>query len=161
MRKSSWIVLALLVVCSAPVAHADTFTPTFTCTSGCTTPPTAPDVTFPSPALTITFQGLTFDFDFLPSSNLPGDDYTWAATLDCGKIICLASISTTDVSAATTVQSIPPVFVHMPDFNVGSGDLTFTSVTAPEPSSLLLAFPGLGALLLMRKRMGHNNPSAV
>jgi len=42
-------------------------------------------------------------------------------------------------------------------FSFGVGNV----VTTPEPSSLALIPLGLGALLLMRSRIGHNSPSAV
>lgn len=42
-------------------------------------------------------------------------------------------------------------------FTYGVGSV----IGAPEPSSLALIPLGLGALLLMRKRMGHNHPSAA
>lgn len=46
----------------------------------------------------------------------------------------------------------------------GLGSVTYGTpgpVTTPEPSSLLLIPLGLGALLVMRKRMGHSRPSAA
>jgi hypothetical protein len=156
MRKLFWIVLALLVVGGAPVAYADSYAATFTCTSGCTTPPTAPDVTFPSPILTVTFKGLTFDFPARPSGELPGDDYGWEQVISsCGvpgsTLIC-AEIDITDFSRDETL----PSFVHNPppNFGAASGDLTFSKVSAaPEPSSLALIPVGLVALLVMRKRV--------
>ena len=162
MRKSLWIVLALLVVGGAPIAHADSYAATFTCTSGCNTPPTAPDVTFPSPILTVTFKGLTFDFPARPSGELPGDDYGWSQGISScgvvGPLIC-AELDITDFSRDETL----PSFVHNPPLNFGTaaGDLTFSKVSAPEPSSLALIPLGLGALLVMRKRMGHSRPSAA
>jgi hypothetical protein len=47
--------------------------------------------------------------------------------------------------------------VESVSFTWGVGNV----VGAPEPSSLALIPLGLGALLLMRKRMGHDRPSAV
>jgi hypothetical protein len=47
---------------------------------------------------------------------------------------------------------------------LGEGSVTYGTpepVTTPEPSSLALMPLGLGALLLMRKRMGHRRPEAV
>ena len=63
MRKSLWITLAVMVVAiAAPIANADSFTPTFT-TNGCSGTCfllTAPDVTFPSPTtIDVTFDGPT------------------------------------------------------------------------------------------------------
>ena len=163
MRKLFWIVAAVLVVGGAPVAQADSFAVIFTCTSGCTTPPTAPDVTFPSPILTVTFKGLTFDFPARPSGELPGDSYAWSQVISsCGVpgsgLIC-AEIDITDLTQDATLGS----FVQNPPPNFGSaaGDLTFSKVSAPEPSSLALISLGLGAILMLRKRMGHNCPSVV
>src|ERR1700719_2599986 len=81
MRKSLWIMLAvLLVAIAAPNAHADSFTATFTCTVGtCTSPlPVATDVTFPvSTTWTITFAGATFGLDSNNIFSLPTATYEW------------------------------------------------------------------------------------
>jgi hypothetical protein len=165
MRKSFWIVLALLIVASAPVAHADTFAPTFTCTPcvNPTTAPTAPDVTFPSPTmLDIDLDGLLFAIT-LPSGSLPGDKYNWSASTTCSLITFLCNVGffivdqTQNTQPGDTVDNLP-----FSTFVLASGELTFTSVAAaPEPSSLALIPLGLGALLVMRKRLGHSRPSAV
>src|ERR1700739_1087438 len=80
MRKSLWIVLALLVVSGPPVVHADSFIPTFACTINCTTPPTALDVTFPPPAMIVEFGSVTFSSFSLDSSNLPEDQSQWTSS---------------------------------------------------------------------------------
>jgi hypothetical protein len=38
--------------------------------------------------------------------------------------------------------------------------LTFTPVTAPEPSSVTLMLAGVGLVLVMRKRIGRRLPQA-
>jgi hypothetical protein len=149
MRKSFWIVLALLVA-GAPVAHADSFAATFT--GG----PTAPDVTFPSPTLTISFDGSTFSIT-LPSADLPTDQYTWSkAPSVCG--VCGTAFVITDQTTNMATSGGGSISTEG-----ASGDLTFTPLTAPapEPSSLALIPVGLGALLVMRRRMGHSRPSDV
>jgi hypothetical protein len=83
MRRLLWV-LAPLVVLGAPAAHADSYTPTFDCSiQSCTTPPIAPDVTFPSPSLIITFNGVTFDLPTFFSNQLPGDTYAWDSSSGC------------------------------------------------------------------------------
>ena len=60
-----------------------------------------------------------------------------------------------------------PSFTSPGTFTGMSGPITTTVTvtevtgTVPEPSSLALVPLGLGALLLMRKRMGRNRPSVV
>jgi len=141
MRKSLWLVLALLVLAGAPLAHADSFTPTFTCTANCTTP-TAPDVTFPSPTITATFAGDTFDFPLFPGGWLPGDTYTWGVASLCNPA-CSSRIEIHDVTQGLLAFSDSSVVSGSLS---GRGDLTFTPVTAttPEPSSLALIPLGPG-----------------
>src|SRR5262249_32593848 len=150
MRKLFWIVPALIVLGVAPVAHADSFTPTFTCGSGCTTPPTAADVTFPSPTLTIGFGGLTFLIT-LDSGSLPGDSYSWDTSVGIC-FFCTTTFKIVDNTTGINTSVIAPLGFATPD---ATGSLTFSSVTAPEPSSLALIPIGLAALLLMRRRMGR------
>jgi hypothetical protein len=155
MRKLLWIVLALLVVSGAPVAHADSFTLTFTCISSCSAPPTASDVTFPSPTLAVGFDGLTFFPIPLSSSDLPGDQYTWFAHDVIFPIGTLSFFDITDVTTNTTSEAVGP----FPVFRA-NGSLTFTPVTAPEPSSVALMLAGIGLLLVLRKRIGQGLPQA-
>jgi len=146
MRKSFWIVLALLVASSAPVAHADSFSVAFTCT-GCTgAAPTAGDVTFPSPTLDIMFEGADFSIT-LPSNFAPGDSYSWFSKGFVGD-----GFSITDGTLGVPVGVIVP---FPPSATGGAGTVTFSSVSAPEPSSLALLPLGFGALLAMRKRPNH------
>jgi len=151
MRKSLWIVLALLVVSGAPVAHADSFSVTFTSDVAL---PTAMDVTFPSPTLDITWQGTAFTIAF-PSSFLPGDRYGWGSAEDMSAFRML-------ITDFTLIQSVSSNNVPLPaGFVLGAGNLTFTpTAAAPEPSSVALMLLGVGFLFLMRKRIGQGLPQA-
>ena len=158
MRKSLWIGLALLVVSGAPVVYADSFTPTFTCTINCTTPPTALDVTFPSPTMIVGFGSLTYPSFSLDSSNLPGDQYQWTSisvSLPLFEFANIFSVKDVTRNTSSVVEEIAPSFV------IGAnGSLTFTPVTAPEPSSVTLMLAGVGLVLVMRKRIGQRLPQA-
>jgi hypothetical protein len=162
MRKSLWIVLALLVVGGAPVAWADSFTPTFTNESGGGIPltPTAPDVTFPSPTLTIAYDEFTFAFT-LPSVDLPTDIYIWFANGICPapspgcQTLLLSTFSIFDMNTGTLAGSGDLAsFAVVPS----NGFLNFTSISV---IALALIAVGLGALLVMREHMGRSRPSAV
>jgi hypothetical protein len=157
MRISLWIVVALLVVSGTPVAHADSFTATFTCVLSCTTPPTASDVTFPSPTFTVSFDGFTFPQIPLSSSDLPGDQYTWDAHPVLTPLGIINFFDITDVTTNTTSDGLAGGPIGVARFN---GSLSFTPVTAPEPSSAALILAGIGLLLVMRKRIGQGLPQA-
>jgi hypothetical protein len=154
MRKSLWIILAVLFVAiGAPNAHADSFAPTFT--GG----PTAPDVTFPSPTLTISFDGITFTI-VLGSADLPGDQYTWTEAsfpdgLGGDNLFNVRDVTTNDFQGDEVDT----------DFRTsgGSGNLTFTStsVAAPEPSSVALLLLGIGLVFAMRKRNSRSHQLAT
>lgn len=80
MRKTMWMILTLLLgAIVAPCARADSVT--FACVAtefvSCTVAaPTAPDVTFPSPTLVITWDSQTFDLTLL-SGWLDTDSFSW------------------------------------------------------------------------------------
>ena len=154
MRKSVWIILTvLLVAVGAPNAHADSFSVTFT---GFTPEPTASDVTFPSPTLDIMWQGFTFLLT-LPASSLPTDSYNWDGALGCGKIGgCEAHFTIQDTTTGTFTTSITPV---PSTFAIGRGNLTFTPVATPEPSSVALMLLGGGLVFVTRRRIGQRLPS--
>jgi len=154
MPKSLWIVL-LLVAIGAPAAHADSVT--FTVLVGGAPAPTALDVTFPSPTLDITWQGVAFVLT-LPSSSLSTDSYIWDSNETCTPS-CTAKIDVLDqTNFSFTSSSSPAVPLS---FSTGAGDLTFTPVTtAPEPSPVALMLLGVGLVFVMRKRIGHDLPQA-
>src|SRR5215469_4893398 len=182
MRKLFWIVLALLVVGSAPVAHADSFTVSGTaenssggtlgtCASGATCAfsgtltidvtngiLTAMDITFPgftsftSPQFAEPIN--TSDF-FIGALNSSGDaaltlDFT--TTMTPGSLVGFTGGSIFGLSVLNNTTAAP-------EYSDLSGSIT--PAPAPEPSSLALIPLGLGALLVLRKRMGHNRPSVV
>ena len=172
MRRS--LVLALLVVGGAPVAHADSFTVSGTatndsggslgsCASGATCAfsgtltidPTsgiliAMDITFPgftsfnSPQFAEPIN--TSDF-FIGALNTSGDaaltlDFTTTTTP--GSLVGFTGGNIFGLSVLNNATGAPEY-----------SDLTgsITPASAPEPSSLALIPLGLGALLVMRKRM--------
>jgi hypothetical protein len=180
-RSARVFCLLAALFCAAPYAYADSYTPNFDCVLGCTNggnppitlamPPTAPDVTFPSLFLAVTFEGtlgggapahLTFDIT-LSALDLPGDSYTWGVASDCKAVgmeetACFAGMQISD--ATTGVQSSgASVELGTTPLNEASGDLTFNLVTAtPEPSSLALVLLGMTVVPLMRKRKGQGLP---
>src|SRR5215472_212908 len=119
---------------------------------------TAMDITFPgftsftSPQFAEPIN--TSDF-FIGALNSSGDaaltlDFT--TTMTPGSLVGFTggSIFGLSVLNNTTAAS---------EYSDLSGSIT--PAPAPEPSSLALIPLGLGALLVLRKRMGHNHPSVV
>jgi hypothetical protein len=133
MRKSLWIMLAvLLVAIGAPNAYADSETPTFTCRGTCVGgTPTAPDVSFPAPVFDVTWNDVLFSYT-LPSSDLPTDSYTWFG--DTG---LHATFSVTNQFLFNPVQIVSPAF---------------TPTATPEPSTIALMLLGVGLVFVMRNR---------
>ena len=178
MRKSFWLVLALLVAGSAPHAHADSFKVSGTalnisggtlgtCASGvsCSFSGTLTvDVTTGMvTALDIMFPGLSA-FDVLTGSMGVGS--TWEvfgsnSTPSEGLELDFQTSKTPASLVGFTGGSIlgKNVFIigGQNPYGIQGGSIT----PAPEPSSLALIPIGLGALLLLRKRMGQSRPSAV
>jgi hypothetical protein len=156
MRKSLWVLLALLVVAGAPVARANPYTVTFTCTYGCTMGPTAPAVTFPAPTLNVTFAGSSFTFNF-GSVNVAGDTYTWSAIQTGGQYLFNINDVTTAGNFVQTVGSGAAV--------TAGGNLIFSAATTgatPEPGSIELIALGFAALLLVTwRRLSHAGASSV
>src|SRR6516162_9932045 len=106
---NSGLKLCLCLVCTlffaVPYVHADSYTPTFDCSRGCNAaPPTAPDVTFPSPTLMVLFGGVTWDFT-LPAVDLPGDTYLWGMFDSCIGDSCVDTFVIVDVTTNETEQS--------------------------------------------------------
>jgi PEP-CTERM motif len=166
MRKVLWIipVVCLSVAIGAPAAHADTiYTPTFTCNLGCTAPtaPTAPDVAFPSPSLTVTFIGQTFDVT-LSSVDLPSDQYFWYLQPDLEFIsannlyVWDVYLGINDNTGSDYYFSSTTQYVTTSYYNGADGPLAFTPSTVPEPGTLALMFTGMiGLLLVSRKRIAQ------
>ena len=146
------VVCLVFALCfAAPYAQADSFTPVFTCSGSCLFLPTALDVSFPSPTLTITLAGTTFSLT-LPAADLPGDAYRWNATTNTDHGGELADFTIHDDTANTlTHVDLRPFDMHPNHFD---GPLTFTPVATatPEPSSLAFMLSGVGIVFAMRKR---------
>ena len=165
MRRSLWLVPALLVVGSAPVARADPFTYAYTDTLHSVSWTTEAisavtmETTVPAADLTPTstsgggFAGCTITSVVLDTVALgPG---AGATETDLSGSGCPGAIVNNDQFALTDYST--------PGTYVGSiGTMVVTAVaTTPEPSSVALMLLGVGILFVMRKRMGHSRPSAV
>lgn len=167
MRKSSWIILILLLVATvAPCAQAGSVTVTFTCTGDNTdgfpfgpclvSPvPTAPDVTFQGPTLEITWYTAANPSPIavtLPSTWLVTDSFSWFASNDFFFIFD---------------KSIPGSVFGVADTNLPDGaglsefgTLTFAPGTGgtgpsatPEPGTLLLLGSGLMGIGFLRRKL--------
>jgi hypothetical protein len=157
MRKAMWMTLALLLgAIVAPCARADGVT--FTCMATEFVPcsvaaPTAPDVTFPSPTLVITWDSQTFDLT-LPSGWLATNSFSWFASND------LFIISDLSLGLSPPVEF--PINTNSPDVNDENGKLTFTGATAstPEPGTITLMLVGIGLVCVMRKGISRGLPQA-
>jgi hypothetical protein len=165
MRKSLWIMLAvLLVAIAAPNAYADSETPTFTCTGTCLSTPTAPAVTFPSPTLDITWNTLTGLDVALSSLDAPSDSYTWTITAQSfGFEGYNVTVDINDTSSGTTSFSNLFPVLSCPGCGllvIDGGDLSFASTAAPEPSTIALMLLGVGLVFVMRRRMRQRLPQA-
>jgi len=164
MRKSLWIVLALLVIASTQVARADT---EYTLNVDENGIPTANiQVQFSVPAiLTATTSGIvptssslgtSFPFCSVSSVtvNTPSAPTDIEIAVFFGGASCLFAGATADFNEPITSLG---TFTAFNDFSFTEeiGTLAITAsgpVGAPEPSSLALIPIGLGMLLLMRRR---------
>ena len=161
MRKTIWMILALLLgAIVAPRVRADSVT--FTCTPDCpvgVAVPTAPNVTFPSPALVISFDNQTLDLT-LPSQDLDTDTYTWFTSNNL--FIISDTNQVFDLGANVADDSGGNVVGDAVVEDMG-GTLTFTSsaVPSPEPGTITLMLVGMGLVLLMRKRFARGLPRAA
>ena len=157
MRKSLWIMLAvLLAAIVAPSAQADSFTVDFT-TTGCTAPcllPSAADVMFPSPTtMDVTFDGLMTAVT-IPAGDAAEDLYSWSAFAFSSTL----EFALVDVTKGAESILCSPAF-SAPTLSCGT--LTFAPVaTTPEPSSVALMLLGVVLLFVMRKRIGQGLPQA-
>ena len=148
MRKSLWIMLAvLLVALAAPNAHADS-TPFGTYTVECIGPCASdPTVTIAPTIIDFTVFGNTVDITGLSLT---------AGHLE-GWNISNGLLSITDVTSSNPV--LAPIVLTFPTSNEG-GLIVPATVPAPEPSSVALMLLGVGLLLVMRKRIGQGLPRA-
>ena len=173
MRKSFWIILAVLFVAvSAPKADADTFDATFTITnlnSSCATceiiPSATGPVVFPAPTpISILLTEELFDEPLtgpvtrtLPALSLPTTLYDWSFTDTSTTAAFTISIGgspllTIDYSGLSLESQLAGISE--------SGTLSFAPVNAPEPSSYALMLLGVGLVMVMRKRIGQGLPQA-
>ena len=186
MRKFLWTIFAILVAAiSAPYAQADT-TSIFdvsgtalndstgmlgSCASGATCAFSGTltiDVTNGNlTAMDITFPGLA-SFTSPQFSDPEGGSVWFIGALNGSGSDALTIFFTTTMTPASLVDftggSIIGVEVlknatSAPEYSDLSGSITQAPV--PESSSLALISLGLGALLVMRKRMGHSRSSVV
>jgi PEP-CTERM motif len=146
MRKSLWIILAIMVVAiAAPNAHADS-TPPGTYTAECIGPCASdPKVTFSFVAIDFTVFGNTIDFTGL--SLTTGHEFGW--NIDNG------SLSLTDLTTGNPI--VAPVTLAFPASNEAGLFLpAMAPATTPEPSFIALMLLGVGLVFVMRKRMAQH-----
>jgi hypothetical protein len=150
VKKSLWIIALLFVVIGTPNAHATPYKVTFACACAGGTP-TAPDVSFPSPTITETWDGFTFTFH-LAAPDSPNDMYTFANAAGSdsastyfylSEIIDLTNGNQNGLFAQN--QSLPTAAIT----DVGTLSFSVPSPT-PEPSTWIYAFTGVGFLLLIK-----------
>jgi hypothetical protein len=174
MRKSLWIILAVLIVAiGAPVAYADSFTDgtiTFTVSSG------GPDAsgsfvidnaTGQFTSFLVNWNGNVYDFGvgLVPpppvfiSGPFPFSG-TWCGVGPDGGTCMGDSSSVTNFGLAGPffVTTGPPstgTALSADAIASGSYTVTETVVPTPEPSSVALMFSGIGVLLVTRKRLAQ------
>lgn len=166
MRKTLWLipVLLLFVAIGAPNAHADLFHPTFTCTGTCSVaPPTAPNVSFPSPtSITETWFVIgvfTAPISLtLPATDSPADIYQWQNTNDILATPPFITLKITDLNNGVVTSVTETFNVSFARFT-DSGNLTFTPV--PEPGTVSLMLLGIGLVAAMRKRIAQGTHPAT
>ena len=163
LRKSLWVILAVLVVAiGAPAAHADSTTDgtlNFTLTSG-TTIPTGSFVfdngTDTLTSYTLDWNGAEIDatstFASVPLATLEGSG-TWSAFM----LDHIASFTITLPGDAPTIlagTTPGPIVSAAGTFSVTAA----TTVPTPEPSSIALMLLGVGLVFVMRKCIGQRLP---
>jgi hypothetical protein len=164
MRKSLWIILAvLLVAIAAPDAHADSFTYTYTDTVG-------DDFSWTTAAISAVSMQTTLPAADLTATSTSGPTagcVTSTVILDSGGFgstdTFFSGCSTHGIANADGFAladySTPGTY-----FGVGLGTMVVTAavaaVAAPEPSSVGLLLAGIGLLVVMRKRIGQGLPQA-
>ena len=164
MRKSLWIILAVLAVAvSAPNAHADSFTYTYTDTVG-------DDFSWTTAAISAVTMQTTVPAADLTASSTSGPTagcVTSTVILDSGGFgstdTFFSGCSTNGIANADGFAladySTPGTY-----FGVGLGTMVVTAavtaVATPEPSSYALMLLGVGLVFVMRKRVGQRLPQA-
>jgi hypothetical protein len=167
MRKSLWIILAvLLVAIAAPNAYADSFTDgtfSFTVTSG-SPPPTG---SFVYDNTTSTWKSFTIDWDgaifnFAPLIPDPADVAPTGSWCAEAPVFHASSCTTPATFSLNSLMADPNQFSFTDGGALANGTyiLTETVVGTPEPSSVALMLLGVGLLFVMRKRIGQRLPQA-
>jgi hypothetical protein len=189
MRKSLWIMLAvLLVAIAAPIAHADN--PSGLLDFSCST--CTGSASFGAGG-TAPFVGSGIDLTLISATNpgspdLVGDEFALAFNTGTGAISLteITGGSSFDLSGTLTpftCTPIPggescPVVATFNGLGSATGNVSFLtttsslgaagsvvgaglSVTTSEPSSVALMLLGVGILFVMRKRIGQGLPQAI
>jgi hypothetical protein len=166
MRKSLWIMLAvLLVAIGAPNAHADSFTYTYT--------GTAPSFGFDYSWTTEAISGVTMQ------TTVPAADLTATSTSGITGCVITSVIlnasglgnNNTNLGGCFLLEVFgndlfAPSDYITPGTYVGNSVVTKSTMTVtravamPEPSSVALMLLGVGLVFVMRKRIGQSLPQA-
>ncbi|MFY9730537.1 MAG: PEP-CTERM sorting domain-containing protein [Candidatus Acidiferrales bacterium] len=167
MRKSLWIILAvLLVAIGAPVSHADTstdYTLSFILTDGSPNAASGGTVIFDNTTglfttFLVNWDGVVFDFsgDSLPTSA------SWIACASSAGAACPSPASVPDAfyfcELSGCLGQSPAAGTYTDPGAVAAGSYALTVVPTPEPSSVALMLLGVGLVFVMRKRIGQRLP---
>jgi hypothetical protein len=157
MRKTLWIIFALLFLAiEAPTAKADSYDAVFTCTTPCAFPPLALPVsgsdsgTFVDVFYLGFFFPIAIDLDVIDPYTPP---YTWFAESTTAFEPPDRTVSFDISSGGNDWYVLYFAPIDLPD-NTERGTLVFTPIETPEPRSLVLVFVGIGALLVLKNRLG-------
>jgi hypothetical protein len=153
-----WIVLFFLIVASrAPNARADEYTADFECGSGPGVCPVATtEVSFPAPTgFTVDVDGLTFSVGLTAAAS-PDDSYGWTLGVEANGVAKFVVGDFSSEGLIVTQNEAASLGVAPPGTDIGGGNFEFTSVAAPEPSSLALIVAGVGmlSLIALQQRAG-------
>ena len=165
MRKSLWIILAVLV--GAPYAHADSFVYTYTVALD----PAVYGATFTTKPMQAVTASTTLTTVDLRSYSLTGSFYLASFDkfiLDYGGAGDQAILTSNGLGTASATYSgddeFPLIDYRTPGtYSNGNGTDTLIVRETPEPATLGLMLTGvglLGLMMLMRKRMGQRFPQA-